>query len=96
MCQTGCQYTPVASIATCVTRCAASQSRNAIRPCTVVCKLGQVRLAPPAGVRDTHARGHLRLVDIERADALEDRLHLTSRIEHLNGVARRGLRNRRV
>ena len=31
-CQTGFQYTPVASITTCVTRCAASQSRNANSP----------------------------------------------------------------
>ena len=36
ICQTGCQYTPVASIATCLTRCAESQPCSAIRPCTVV------------------------------------------------------------
>jgi acetyl-CoA acetyltransferase len=36
MCHTGCQYTPVASIATCVTRYAASQSRSATNPATVV------------------------------------------------------------
>jgi hypothetical protein len=46
-------------------------------------ELGQLRLATPGLVRDAHARGHLRLMDIERADALEDRLHQTSRIEHL-------------
>src|SRR3954453_23777815 len=55
MCQTGCQYTPVASIATCVTRCAASQSRNAIRPCTVVANSATCgwRRPAPSGTR-TH------------------------------------------
>jgi len=38
-------------------------------------KLRQVRHAAPRLVRDPHARGHLRLVNIERADALKDRLH---------------------
>ena len=36
LCQTGFQYTPVASITTCDTRCAASQSRSASKPRTVV------------------------------------------------------------
>ena len=78
MCQTGCQYTPVASIATCVTRYAASQSRNAINPATVVENSASCGSRRPLSVRNPHARGHLRLVHIERADTLIDRLHPAS------------------
>ena len=73
MCQTGCRYTPLASIATCVTRYAASQTRNASRPYRSL-KLGQLRRTPPGRGRDAHARRQLRPVHIERADALKDRL----------------------
>ena len=38
-------------------------------------KLGQLRRAPPGGVGHAHTRGDLRLVHIERADALKDRFH---------------------
>src|SRR3954453_9471714 len=46
-------------------------------------ELGHMRLAAPGPVRDPNAPRHLRLMDIKRADALEDRLHQPSRIEHL-------------
>jgi hypothetical protein len=36
---------------------------------------GQVPLAAAVGGRDAHARGHARLVDIERRDALNDHVH---------------------
>ena len=72
--QTGFQYTPVASIATCVTPSAFSQSRSANRPCTVVCELrdvlGQLALLP-----HPHAGRHRRLVHVQRARALNDPLH---------------------
>jgi chromosome partitioning protein len=43
------------------------------------------------------SRAHLRLVHIERADALKDRLHPSSPPpRHIPRVARKGLRNRRV
>ena len=58
--------------------CAASQSRSAIRPCTVVVNSATSGSRRPSGVGHPHARGHLRLVDIQRADALKDRLHRPS------------------
>ena len=53
---TGFQYTPVASIVTCVTPCAVSQSRNVNSPATVVensAKCASRR--PPAPGMRTHA-----------------------------------------
>ena len=43
----GFQYTPVASIATCVTPCAFSQSRSPSRPCTVVLNSATSSSRPP-------------------------------------------------
>jgi hypothetical protein len=53
---TGFQYTPVASIVTCVTPCAASQSRSVNSPATVVGNSAKCasRAPPGPGVR-THA-----------------------------------------
>ena len=71
MCQTGCQYTPVASIATCVTPCASSQSRRPISPRTVVENSARCCSRPPVDT-GTHARGHLCLVDVQPSDTFED------------------------
>ena len=72
----GCQGTPVASIATCVTRYPASRSRDASNPRTVVENPARGATRRPAVSRTgTHARHSLRLVQIERADALNHRLH---------------------
>jgi hypothetical protein len=60
-------------------------------------ELGQVLLAPAARRRHPHARGHLRLVHVKRADALEHGLHRCSfPRESTRSAARRNLRNRRV
>ena len=45
-------------------------------------ELGDMRLAAPGSVSDPDARSHLRLMDIQRTDALEDRFHRSSRVEH--------------
>jgi hypothetical protein len=68
------QYTPVASITPCVTAWPASQSRNASSP-ERWSKLRHVLLAPATPFGHPGARGHLRLVDVQRRRALDDHLH---------------------
>ena len=64
--QTGFQYTPVASITTCVTPSAASQSRSVKQPRDRRRELRHVLLARATLARHPHARGDLLLVHIQR------------------------------
>jgi hypothetical protein len=81
MCQTGCQYTPVASSHVRDGECL-QPVRQGQQTLHSRGEFGQVRFTAPAGVRDSNAPGHLRLMHIKRADALKDRLHRSSVVEH--------------
>jgi hypothetical protein len=81
---TGVQYTPVASIATCVTRLAVSQSSKANRPSVVVVKVRHSRVDLRPTISRTQAttspplsRGQA-LVDIETGDPFVHNFHVLS------------------